>query len=445
MMSLLDHDLTASERARLAKWYAHVAQSGGGAPDKECFKTFGSLSSLDRLHRVLSRVEPDSCGQLRIAMTELRKLATRNTRKRTGGQRGPIRQYSVLRDELPHDWIVLLDSMATKRAHLDAGGLHLSGPKPPSAASLKDMTYVLRALARSCQMHGLHMVLNKTTVRAWLDDAEARGCGAQGLAFQLGMLQRFARRLLGKKQKMTKALAEMQALYRARGRGDVKRKEIFLLNNPKSLGGLWQQAEDLLHAAHRETPGTAARYKLMREACALALAIVAPLRVGDLHRLIVGKDIERVGGHWRLNIKTKKTGGNYDRGALWPELTPFLDALICDDAPGADIWSGYELRIGTPLFALEGGKVGLSGDWISSVWRKHVGSGAHIVRTLWHQTIWECDRDGVWIALALCGQDDVRTATAYRVEDAKRRSVREGRRLLSAARADRKTATQDNH
>lgn len=109
--------------------------------------------------------------------------------------------------------------------------------------------------------------------------------------------------------------------------------------------------------------------------------------------------------------------------------------MIEVDAPGGDLWTGYDARAGTPLFTKDFGWTGLSGDWISDVWEKHVGCGAHIVRTLWHHLCWESDQDSTWVALALCGQDSDRTAREYRVQGARARAVRDGRGLLRTARS----------
>jgi hypothetical protein len=129
-----------------------------------------------------------------------------------------------------------------------------------------------------------------------------------------------------------------------------------------------------------------------------------------------------------------RPGVAYDRPDLWPETTPFFDALVASDAPGGDLWSGYDLRKDTPFFSLDGGATVLSADWISDVWEKHVGCGAHIVRTLWHELACDADRDLTWMSLALCGQIAERTAQEYRVDNSRRRAAASGRRMMRAAR-----------
>ena len=115
------------------------------------------------------------------------------------------------------------------------------------------------------------------------------------------------------------------------------------------------------------------------------------------------------------------------------ELTPFLDALMIVDAPGGDLWAGYDLRVGKPLLSFDG-EACVHRDWVSDVWQDHVGTGAHIVRTLWHEIVGEDDDDRLWVALALCGQKDRRTAREYRIRQAQEAAVRKGRGLLAARR-----------
>jgi len=186
--------------------------------------------------------------------------------------------------------------------------------------------------------------------------------------------------------------------------------------------------------AQAARPGSRQRQKLFLEAAALALPVVAPLRIGDLGRLVYGESLRREASGWSMRINTSKTKQNYARAELWPELTPFLDALLVEECGDADLWVTYDARKGTPVFSLDFGATGLSADWISDVWFKHVGCGAHIVRTLWHQLAWESDQDQTWMALALCGQRDERTAKEYRVSAARHKAAKKGRQSMRALR-----------
>ncbi len=131
---------------------------------------------------------------------------------------------------------------------------------------------------------------------------------------------------------------------------------------------------------------------------------------------------------------------DYELSELWPELTPFLDALMTMEAPGGDLWAGYDQRTGTPLFSDNGGATALTADWISDLWYEHVGTGAHIVRTLWHEAVLDVDpgdgaaRDRAWLALALCGQRSRRMQGEYSERAASVGAVRMSRARLRRRR-----------
>ncbi|SFQ13053.1 hypothetical protein [Tranquillimonas alkanivorans] len=427
-------ELTDADNARLASWHAHLAQRGVGTPDVQDFLDFGKLSTLERLLGALRDVAPEQCGPLRLAIRQRRqeKRASRPATS-TGGHRGPELTCSVAWDEVPADWRATIEKARQVRGRIDAGGL-LFGDAPPAAASLDDMAYLLRALTHACRQRGWPAELRPRCVRAWLDDAEDRKCGARGLSLQIGLLRRFAILHDGRKTKLAKKLGRLRQRYVARGNTEEKRKQAFLRTNPRELGAIWETAERRREEAMQERSGSAARQKLLLEAAALALAIVVPLRIGDLHRFLIGEHLVRTASGWSCRIETSKTGAEYERAELWTELDPFLDALLENDAPGGELWRGYDARQGTPIFSTDGGLTGLSGDWISAVWEEHVGCGAHIVRTLWHQLAWEADRDLTWMALALCGQSAGKTAQEYRVDGARRQAVQTGRGMLKAAR-----------
>lgn len=101
---------------------------------------------------------------------------------------------------------------------------------------------------------------------------------------------------------------------------------------------------------------------------------------------------------------------------------------------GAELWSRYELRQGTRFFSIDGGRTGMRADWISSVWQKQFGIGAHVVRTLWHELVRDGTEDRTYIALGLCAQRSERTASAYRLAHTRAADLRQGRDLLRAAR-----------
>lgn len=428
------HDLSRADRL-IARWRAFCDAQRIGAPVAKDFLAFGRLSTLERLRVPLARSAPDQCGPLRLAIADLkRQKVARNRPPGTGRQRGPVPVLSIPREELPAPWRALLDRQREARARADQGFLDLSGSMPPTVGAIRQTEYVLRALGFHCHAAGLPIEIAKEAVRAWLDAAEARGCRSTGLSLQLRLLGRFARDL-GAPDDLVAALGDLAAMHAVRGRRRRKVKEERLIQAPLTLDGVWTKAEGLLEASRQLPAGRRSRVKLALDAACLALSVAAPLRIGDLHWLAIGRHLTRSATGWRIAIGTRKTGAIYERD-LWQELTPFLDEVIRLDAPGGDLWAGYDLRSGGRLFSFDGGRTGAAADWVSSVWQERLGTGAHLVRTLWHELALDGEDDRTWVALALCGQRSEKTAAEYQLRRTRVANVRSARGLLRAARSE---------
>jgi hypothetical protein len=304
---------------------------------------------------------------------------------------------------------------------------------PPTRKQIRFITGVLRRFAHECTKAGKPVAIDRAGVIAWLDAAEDRGRKAAGIAAELKGLRR-ALLWVTPRSRFVETLRRLIADYSKRARLQRKRKVSWLLENPTNLGKVWDTAERVRQTALMLPPGSRARNRLLLEATALTFAICCPLRIGDLQRILIGVHLVREPFGWKLAIDTEKTGDDYERDALWPELTPFLDELLADDVAGGDVWRAYDRRVGTALFSRDGGRTELGETWLSDVWRTHVGTGAHIVRTLWHELARDGETDDAWVALALCGQRDLKTAEQYRVTDRKARARRSGRAMLRARR-----------
>lgn len=433
----MQHDLrslpSVNRMALLDRWLRHAA-SLPGAPTVEDFVAFGRLSTLERLRPMLAAAAPTQAGPLRLALRKLRAQKRSGRRAATGRQRGPALTCSVPAHALPAIWQAQLAAMASHRRRLDQGFLVDEDRRPPSIKQIAGIAYTLRALAYACRERSLPVGLTPQTIAAWLDAAEARGCRPSGLAAQIGQLRTFIA-WSEPKSDLRKPLRRLARRKTSLARMQRKRKEQWLIDNSDvNLADVWAEAEALLAVSADLPLASRARHKAVIEALALALAVVVPLRIGDLHCLVVGRDIERTAVGWRLAVTTEKTGAGYKRPELWPELTPFLDALLAVDAPGGDVWAGYDLHRGKPLFSFDGGATCVHRDWISDAWQDHIGTGAHIVRTLWHELVGDRGDDRVWVALALCGQRDRRTARAYQVTQARKNAVARGHSLLAARR-----------
>lgn len=429
--------ITKSEAAarRLIRWKAHLAARGTVTPDANDFASFGSLSSLERLRDVLSDAAPQHCGPLVRVIAEMkREKRLREKPKVSKGARGIARTLSVPTHDLPRDWWTTLSEMRRRRTDIDAGMIDLGVTSPPASSQIRDIQYVLCCIAKICLDDNREPALDTDSVRLWIERQEGRGQGETGLSMQLRKIVDFLSYREENKQ-LRKRLTKQAARYARIGRLKRKRKHTWLLNNPTDIGKVWTLAEELLAKSRAHKAGTSRRYLLALHAAALALAVVAPLRISDLWRLRIGHEIKRDATGWSMVLVTQKTNGDYERSELWPELSEFLDELLVLEAPGGDLWHGYDARLGTPLFSCDGGMSALKADWISDVWYEHVGTGEHVVRTLWHQLAFDSDTDRTWMALALCGQrGGGRTASQYHEKNRRARAVKAGRHALAAMR-----------
>lgn len=324
--------------------------------------------------------------------------------------------------------------MRRRRTDIEAGLIDLGEILPPALSQIKDVQYVLCCVAKVCLDEKREPALDINSVCAWLARQEGRGQGETGLSMQLRKMVSFLA-YRDENKKLRKRITEEAARYARIGRLKRKRKHNWLLNNPTDIGKVWTLAEELLAQSRAQKAGTSRRYLFALHAAALALAVAAPLRIGDLWRLRIGHEIMRDATGWSMALVTQKTSGDYERPELWPELSKFLDELVVLEAPGGELWRGYDARQGTPLFSRDGGATALTGEWISDVWYEHVGTGEHIVRALWHQLAYDSDTDRTWMALALCGQrGGGRTAAEYYEKNQRARAVRAGRHALASLR-----------
>lgn len=408
-------------------------------PYEEDFRSFGKLSTLERLRKELAVISPEQCGPLAAVISDLKRQKTAMAGSQAkGGQRGKPIELSIPKADLRPDWHATIDEMRQRREGINTGMIELDNVEPPALSQLRGIEYVLRGLSKVCIDNSMPIEISLQSVQHWVERQCANGQNETSTGMLLRQMSKFLS-LRGEKKKLRKKLNKEAARYARIGRLKRKRKHEWLLQNPTDVAKVWDLAEDIRGQCCAASPGTAKRYLLALHAVALALPVAVPLRISDLSRLLIGEEIVRDATGWSLKIRTQKTGADYERSELWPELTKYLDLLITLDAPGGDLWLGYERRQGTPLFSRDRGATGLTADWISDVWYEHVGTGEHIIRTLWHQVAYDSDVDRTWMALALCGQRSRSTSKEYHDKNQRARAVRAGRKTLMKVRQQAKS------
>lgn len=441
--------LDAAGLRLLDRWYRHLAERRVAVPRIDDYASFRGIETVRRLRTALVHVAPDDLPPLRLALRSLEAARWQSIRAAAGSpptqQTGPKPELSLPLGELPKSWRTSLKEMRTLRTTLDSGRLTIEDRTPPSAKVIRKLESTLRIFAGVCRTNGHPIELTKETFNLWREARLAPRIDRKGrqragnrhgtVASRCKELALFAS-WCDMDEDLLSEIRQRGRRHLNAGRGDQKRKEAWMLSNDVGIGDVWVMAEELLEAAAAAPPGSALRASLTFDAACLALSIVAPLRIGDLHRITFGEHLERTADGWSLSIRTDKTDRLYHRPRLWPEVTPFLDAVILLDAPGSDFWPCYQERVaaGAWLFSQDGGASEPDELWPTKVWERHVGIGAHIVRSMWHQMMFDSEDDDQYIALALCGQGHGRTAMDYIVRGNQARALRRGRAKMRAAR-----------
>ncbi|MCR9111482.1 MAG: hypothetical protein NXH94_21805 [Rhodobacteraceae bacterium] len=195
------------------------------------------------------------------------------------------------------------------------------------------------------------------------------------------------------------------------------------------LNATWRLAHELLEES-RATKRQQTKLRLINEAFCIAFWSLIPLRLAD-GQLLWERDISLNGTQYRIDIDTRKAGEPL-RGCLHPKLAPFLDALLCRGMNDHYLEHFREEAISQrlPLLRDLSGKQ-LSKSYPSAVWRRHMGTGAHIARTRIHSELGQLGAEGVEIALAINAQRDQRTQKAYQTAQVARAQQKRGQEMIN--------------
>lgn len=429
--------LDGTAQRLLACWDAHLAARGVIHPEAEDFEAFGSLSRLERLMKVLNLVRPLQAGPMRMALKAKRSRKWRKDHPdpETPKNRKPRRvaRHSIPETELPRGWRRALGDMRRLRATAADGLVSLDDRNPPSAKVITNLASTSRVFAKVCVDHGCPIEVSRETIDLWRAARFREGNINRTIASRMKELRTFAL-WCDLDDDVIAHLTNLKNRYERAGRKEPKKKEKWILSADAEVQDVWVKAEDLLEMATGAPVGSALRAALVLDAACLALSVVCPLRCGDLHRICFETHLRRHADYWSLEIETEKTGYEYVRSELWPELTPFLDAVVMLDMPACDFRDAYARKEGLPIFSRDGGRSEPHVSWPTRCWHRHFGIGEHVIRTLWHTMMFASEDDDQWIALAICGQGNGRTAMEYIVRGNRKRASRRARAKLRTHR-----------
>mgnify|MGYP001594067156 FL=1 len=359
VLPMLRDEGVAERIIRLAdRWLRHRAKVGQLSLDHTLqFRTDpGNLASLVRFITAIDPGNPDT-RILQIARCKRLSKAKAVPRKPAYG-------------DLPEPF--LSEMKAISRKPKDLGGL--------SRSRIKAMGCTVRRLLRSARGQGMGEELTMKTATAFAEDLLAGDLKSISAAGYCDFLACFARHA-GYPSEIYDALMQTHFALKARAKGDLKRKEIKLAKAPINLADLAKTARNILENAPYEN-NIRNRRRDYTLAGAIALLSKLQIRSKDLREGKIGEAFSRDSNGWQVNLTTFKTGVKIN-ARLAECLTPYLDAVLLMDTDHEYLWTIYDQRLGTALFANPARDWKCySAEWLRRNMTERTKHSAHIVRTL---------------------------------------------------------------
>ena len=170
-------------------------------------------------------------------------------------------------------------------------------------------------------------------------------------------------------------------------------------------------------------------------AALFAFVICRALRPLDILKLVIGRTLRRDSEGWAIYARASKNRYKLV-GRLWDICTPYLDGAILLGADESQLWAAYACAEDRPLLAERDGKA-LDENWATEQFRRLLGTGVGIMRTLWHDLCAAIGTErALQTALAICGQHDPRTTQHYRTRMSGRSLMAQGQELLGEAASE---------
>ncbi|MEZ5778870.1 MAG: hypothetical protein R3E44_10970 [Paracoccaceae bacterium] len=390
----------------------------------------GSSRRLRNLKTALDALLPGSPAVLQTLQEAIRRKSPAGYAKPSKPRPKPGSRVSL--SDLPVDWQDALSAMHR--------GEHAGGLRPPAESTLRSMEDVLREYAHVMVEAGLPVAITIDGIRRFETARAARAAGRVAKNYQdqgnrpatrhtaIQRIRAFAERLGLEPLVLSALRAHENGLRRDLGR--VVPLKFGQLDRLPDLTTTWRLAVNLREASTRARRRQT-RLRLLNEAAILALWTLLPLRLRD-GQLRWGADIDWTGAGYRIDIDTRKADVAL-QGRLHAILTPFLDSLVLNgmDPAYLDALREQAMAQELPLFRGTAGKM-LARGYPSTVWAKHMGSGAHIARARVHTELGRLGPEGVSAALALCAQSDPRSEFFYQGEAVRHAQIARGQDLMEA-------------
>ncbi|NKX28495.1 hypothetical protein HGE68_01180 [Rhodobacteraceae bacterium R_SAG6] len=360
----------------------------------------GSESLLRRLKHAIMAIFPGHPSVLTLEEAIRSREAKRKSQSNPKARR---LSKSVEFSQLPSAWRKAF-------ADMDAG-FDRNGELPPAKGMMTTHKMKMRQYLFSTRAAGLPDALSADAVRTYARDLRNRGVAPATLRSSFAAVQKFARYMAADTETLD-LLAALVRIYEAEARKSKSKKFEHLQKSGYSPVALIEQAREILQGA-KEHNCPRSRHAQRNRAAALALFSVMPVRLADT-RFVFGENLFWTGSQYAVDTALSKSGYAWATD-FDPRLNIFIDALILR---GADpTWLDHMretcLSEKRSLFITNDGTPVAYG-YVSDCWRREVGTGEHIARTVLHTFLGvEMGQAGTDMAMASCGQRNHATAEAY--------------------------------
>ena len=432
-------ELNLEELRVFARFLEFAAARGLSAPSVDDYLAFSAEVTSSRRLRALkiaidTLMPGNPAAHVILAEAIVRKSPPRLSRAGTVPR--PVAARRVPRVALPKCWRAKLDQWRT--------GIVAVHERLPAESVIDSMEEVLREYARvqfdagaqvEITIEGIRRMEASRTAhaKARKDPTYAQQGNRPATRHTAVMRLRQFGEALGIDRLTLEAIRAHENAVRAALTSVVPLK----FGRFEELPGLketWRLAHALLEQS-AQTPRRQTKIRLLNEAFCIAFWTLIPLRLGE-GQLVWGEGVEFDGDRYRIDIETTKEDEPL-RGRLHMRLQPFLDGIVLRGMDPDHLVHLRDQSLADQITVLRdvSGK-GLSREYPSTVWRKHMGTGAHIARTRVHTELGQLGPEGVDMALALAAQRDARTSLEYQATQVARAQRARGQEMMDGLLAE---------